>query len=134
MVKSALRSFVIHFSALWLVAENVGGLAFNNDLKILALAAIALSLVDFFIKPILNLLLLPFNLITLGLFRWIVNVFTLYITTLLVQDFAVVAFKFPGLATSGLIIPPAEFSSFAAYIVVSFLTSAIASFLFWIVR
>lgn len=134
MIKNFLRSFAIHTLAIWLVAQNLGGLEYGGDFKILALAGLALTLVDSFIKPILNLLLLPFNLITLGTFRWVVNVFTLYIATLLVRGFSLVSFSYSGANIGGFIIPSADFSVFWAYIAVAFSISVISSLLFWLIH
>lgn len=133
MVKNLFRSFAIHALAIWLVAQNLGGVEYNNDIMILALAGIALTLVDSFIKPILNLLLLPFNLITLGTFRWVVNVFTLYITTLLVRGFSIVSFSYLGANIGGFIVPTMDFSVFWAYVMVALSLSVISSFLYWLV-
>lgn len=132
MIKKFLRSFVIHTFAIWFVAENIGGILYNNDFMILAFAGVALSFVEAFVRPILNILLLPFNLITLGVFRWVVNVFTLYITTLLVANFTIGAFKFAGANTAGVIFPAMEFTAFWAYVVVALTISIISSVLFWI--
>lgn len=134
MIKHFLRSFVFHAFAIYFVAQNIGGISYNGDLGVLALAGVALSLVEAFVRPILNLLLLPFNLITLGAFRWIVNVFTLYLTTLLIRGFSVAPFTYPGSNISGFIIPGTEFSLVWAYIAVSLSISIISSFLFWLVH
>lgn len=132
MLKKSLRSFAIHTTAIYLVSQNLGGIAYGNDVSMLALAGIALTLVDSFVKPLLNLLLLPFNLITLGTFRWVVNVFTLYITTLLVRGFSVTAFSYSGANLGGFIIPPMDFSTFWAYVVVALSLAFISSLLFWL--
>lgn len=134
MIKKFLRSFVIHTFAIYLVAQNFGGISYSSDPAILALAGVALSLVESFVRPILNLLLLPFNLITLGVFRWVVNVFTLYITTLLVRGFSVSSFAYPGANLSGFVIPQMELSLVWAYVAVALSISIISSFLFWLVH
>ena len=133
-MKGILKSFVIHTFVLWLIATYLGGVQFGNDPKILLGGGLALTLVDILIKPLLNLLLLPFNLVTLGTLRWVSSVFTLYISTLLVPGFSVVAFKYPGLVTNMFIIPPLSFSVIGAYIIISIIISIIVSFIFWLIR
>lgn len=134
MIKKFLRSFVIHTFAIYLVAQNLGGVFYSGDPAILALGGVALSLVEAFVRPILNLLLLPFNLITLGVFRWIVNVFTLYLATLLVRGFSVSAFSYPGATIGGFVIPQMEFSLVWAYVVVALSISIISSLFFWLMH
>lgn len=133
-MKRLLRSFAIHFLVLWFIAKNIGGVEYGNDLRILAYGAVALTFADFLLKPLINILLLPFNLVTLGVFRWVSNVITLYIATALVPGFSVVAFVYKGLATNFLVIPSLELSLFPAYIAISFAISIFSSFLFWLVH
>lgn len=133
-MKGLLRSFIIHAGILWFVASNVGGIEYANDIKILLGGAFALTLVDALIKPLINLLLLPFNLVTLGTFRWVSSVFALYLTTLVVPGFAIRAFNYPGLATEFFIIPSLSLSLLGAYILIAILVSFLVSFFFWILH
>lgn len=133
-MKRLLRSFVIHFFAIWFIARNVGGIDYQNNVQYLALGALALMVADMLLKPLINLLLLPFNLVTLGLFRWISGVVTFYVATTLVRGFSIVAFTYPGIHSNLFIIPSLSFSAFGAFIVVSFLVSFITSFLFSIAK
>lgn len=133
-MKGLLRSFAIHTAVLWFVATNVGGIEFANDPKILLSGSLALTLVDALIKPFINLLLLPFNLITLGTFRWVSSVIALYFTTLLVPGFAIKAFIYPGLVTHYFIIPSLTLSLLGAYILVAILISFSISLLFWLLH
>lgn len=133
-MKSLIRSVVIHTIVIWFIAEYVGGISYMGDFKYLLGASFALSLVDALVKPLINLLLLPFNIVTLGAFRWISSVFALYLTTLFVPKFSISAFVYPGLATSYFIIPSITFSVLGAYIVVAILISFLISFIFWVIR
>src|SRR3989344_6630907 len=118
-MKGIIRSFTIHAFALWIIAGNIGGLHYGNDPRYLLLGALALTLIDVLLKPLINLLLLPLNLVTLGTLRWISSALTLYLATLIVPSFQVVAFKFPGFTSSLFIIPAINFSTFGAYILIS---------------
>jgi len=116
-MKGLLRSFIVHTAVLWFIATNVGGIEFANDPKILLSASLALTLVDTLIKPFINLLLLPFNLVTLGVFRWVSSVAALY-----------------GLATEYFIIPSLTLSVLGAYILIAILVSFTVSLLFWLLH
>jgi putative membrane protein len=55
-----------------------------------ALAAVfAMGFVQMFIKPILSLLTLPLNLLTLGLFSFVLNAFLFWLASLFVPGFQV---------------------------------------------
>lgn len=131
-MRRLFRSFFIHAFAIWFVAKNFGGIDYNDNLQYLALGAVALTITDGILKPLINLLLLPFNLVTLGLFRWVSGVVTLYIATTLVSGFSIVPFVYQGLNSNWFIIPQIPFSLFVAYIVVAFAISLVAGFIFWL--
>lgn len=133
-MKRLLRSFAIYYFTLWLTATYFGGIDYGKNFQVLALGAIALTVSESTLKPLINLLLLPFNLVTLGVFRWISGVLTLYVATALVPGFQIVPFVYQGFQSNLFIIPQIHFSVFTAYIVLSFLISTLGSFLFWLSR
>lgn len=51
------------------------------------IAAIAIGLVNAFIRPIVQVLSLPINFVTLGLFSFVVNGFLLWLTSVFVPGF-----------------------------------------------
>ena len=58
--------------------------------------AIVLGLLNAVVKPILTVLTLPINFITLGLFMFVINVLMIYLTSYFVHGFVVTGF-FPAL-------------------------------------
>jgi len=55
---------------------------------------------NFFISPIIKLLLLPINLLTLGLFRWLTSVLVLYLFDLVYDGIRISSYHFPGYTSS----------------------------------
>lgn len=133
-MKRHLRSLIVNVVALWTVSTYFRGLSFGGGLKSILLAALALTLVNFLIKPIIGLLFLPINLLTLGMFRWLVNVITLYLVTLLVPNLFIKPFVFPGFNYSGFIIPKTSFNYFWSLTMASFLISLTSSVISWLVN
>lgn len=62
------------------------------NLKTAILAAMFLGLLNSILKPILNLLALPINILTLGLFSLVINGFIVILVTKLVPGFSLVNF------------------------------------------
>lgn len=60
-----------------------------TDFKAAVLAAIVLGLVNTFIKPLLLLLTAPLNLLTLGLFTFVVNAIMLWSVSLIVHGLVI---------------------------------------------
>ncbi|MFZ5366370.1 MAG: phage holin family protein [Patescibacteria group bacterium] len=133
-MKSLIRSFLFNAASLWLVGQLVSGIYFAKGYETLLLTAAVLGLVNLFVKPLINILLLPINLLTLGTLRWLVNVATLYLVTLLVSDFKIIGFSFSGFAYNGFSIPAFSTTGFLALVLTSFILSLCSSFLFWLAK
>lgn len=133
MIRPFLRSFFYTGTALGLITVlSGGGIAFDRGIETFVLATVALGIANHFIRPFLNILLLPINLMTLGIFRWVTNLIILYVVTTVVQGFRILYFDFAGFAWQGILIPEIHLSGFLALILISFLTSFITSFLYWL--
>lgn len=88
--------------------------------------------INFLLVPLLKILFLPLNLLTLGLFAWITNVLALYALTTIVSDFQLVPYAFAGLNYNGFILPAYDLSPFLVAIVASFIIGIITHFLQWL--
>lgn len=64
---------IVAILGIWLATELVSGVEFTGSLKILFYAGLILGFINFFIKPILNLVTLPLRIITFGLFSLVIN-------------------------------------------------------------
>jgi len=77
--------------AILAAAYLVPGIEVSGGLALLA-AALVLGLINAVVRPILLFLTLPFTLVTLGLFIFLLNAFCLWLTSLLVKGFEVHGF------------------------------------------
>lgn len=68
--------------ALLAAAYIVPGFSFTGDIAALAIAALILTLINTFIRPILKLVFGPLVVITFGLFTIIINAASLYLLDL----------------------------------------------------
>ncbi|AKM81631.1 MAG: hypothetical protein UT13_C0001G0671 [Candidatus Pacebacteria bacterium GW2011_GWF2_38_9] len=75
----------------------------------LIIAAVVLTLLEKLVRPILKILFLPINVVTLGLFSLVINVFILYLATYLV----------PGFVISNVVIFGIHFNQFFSLLLVS---------------
>ena len=86
-VKNFLIRVVVNGLALWLAALVIAGVnlangdsSWTNKLLTVLFVALVFGVINAFVKPIVKLLSLPFIVLTLGLFTFIVNAFMLQIT------------------------------------------------------
>jgi len=131
-MKKYLRLYLYNFISLWLAANVLAGINLGEKYKTLALTALALTLINILIKPLINLLLLPLNLLTLGFFRWITGVIALHLVSIIIPEFEVSGFNFSGFSYQGFIIPPIYLPRFWVLVIASFIISFVISFLIWL--
>ncbi len=133
-MKTILRALFLNLITLYLVALFFPGLSISAKLTTYLAAAVVWTLLNKIIKPIIKLLLLPINLITLGLFSWVVNVITLFMLGYFIKGVTIVPFTFAGLNYNGFIIPSLHFNLFLAYIITSIILSLVHSAAIWLLR
>lgn len=131
-MKKYLRQFFVNFLSFWLTGKLITGVYFGQGLKTMALAAVSLTAINLIIKPLIKILLLPINFLTLGGFRWLINVLALYLVTQIVSQFEISSFLFEGFTYQGFSIPEISFSTFWAYVIASFFLSLVTTFLLWL--
>ena len=88
-------TFLIHWLiravAIVITAYLLPGVHLTGFIAALATADV-LGLINTFIKPLLLLLTLPLNILTLGLFTLVINALLIMLTSALVPGFAVAGF------------------------------------------
>jgi putative membrane protein len=135
VLRLLLRSIAINLAGVYIATQILGGvITFVGGYKTLLMAAVAIAIVNLFVKPIVNLLLLPIHLVTLGLFRWLANLVTLYLVTLVVPNLQIHSFVSPGFNLQYLIIPPVHFSAFGAFLVATFVLTLTFHLLYWLLQ
>lgn len=133
-MRKLLKCFIVSSLSLYLVSLISTGIVFEKGTGTMILAGIALTIASFIIKPVINVLLLPVNLITFNLFRWVGYAITLYIVTLVVPGFKILDFAFKGYSTYWISIPSFALKGLLAFIFFSFLISLVSSFLDWLLK
>ena len=133
-MKRIVRIFIIEGVTLYLVSLVTNGLVFKNGISSLVLTSIGLTIATLFVKPIINLLLLPLNLLTFGFFRFLTNAITLFLVDLVLTDFTINEFFFKGLRTDLISVPSLSLPAGPlAYLAFSFLISFVTSIIYWLV-
>jgi len=90
--------------------------------------ALILAIFELLLKPIIKILLLPINILTLGLIRSVINTIGLYLAVFILDDFKVQDIFLASSSWQGFQIPQFHFVSFFAFLV----SSLTLSFLIYI--
>lgn len=117
-MKGFIRSIILTIVAILLLSWFLPGVGVANSVTLI-LAGVVLALLNATLRRFLNIILLPINILTLGLFGWVINALVLYLTTLLVPGFSIGPVEILG----------QTLNSFWSLIAVSFALSVVSSFL-----
>ena len=75
-----LWRLVINALALWVATQVVNGITFKGDWLLLVGVSLVFGVLNVVVRPILKFLTLPFFIVTLGLFTFVLNAFMLWLT------------------------------------------------------
>ncbi len=131
-MRKNLRGVVIALIAFIIVGYFYPGFSYGGNVITLLLAGGIFAILAIFVKPILNILSLPFNLLTFGLFSFLINVLLLFAITFALPSFHVTAFNFTGATLSGFVIPAWHLSQLYSAVIASFVIGFLTTLLFWI--
>ncbi len=97
-MQKLLVRWVGNVVALFVAAWILSGISYGDQWWTLFIAAAVFTVVNAWVKPVLTVLSIPFIVLTLGLFYFLINVFMLYLTDWLVPDFEIRSFGWAVLA------------------------------------
>jgi putative membrane protein len=133
-MKSLLRATIVNAISLFFVSQVLTGVKISGGFITYIFGGLALALLFYIVKPILNILSAPLNFVTLGFFSIFTNIIIFYFLTVFVSDIAISAFTFNGISFAGFIIPKIHLSTLFAFWAVSFLQSVFVSFISWLFK
>lgn len=98
MLQRLAIMWVFNTIALFVATWLLSGLSYGNDWWALLISGLVFTLVNFFLKPVLAILSIPFIVVTLGIFYFLINVLMLYLTHWIVPQFTIASFWWAALA------------------------------------
>lgn len=132
MIKTALRNYIINLAVLWAVTEIFPGLSYNGEFRTLLVGALGLMGMNIIIIPLLKIVFLPLNILTLGIFTWVINVIALYLLTTIIPAFKLIPYAYPGGTVLGVSLPPQNLTVLWVAIIASFMIGFASHFLHWL--
>jgi putative membrane protein len=92
MGRALIVRWVSNVAALFVAAWLLSGVTYGDTWWSLLIAAAVFTVVNAWVKPVLAVLSIPFIVVTLGLFYFLINVLMLYVTDWVVPDFEINTF------------------------------------------
>jgi len=87
-LRSLLLRFIVTSVAILAVAKLLPGIEVHS-LFALIMTVVILGILNVFLRPIMIFITLPFTVVTLGLFLFIINGIILYLVSLLIDGFEI---------------------------------------------
>ena len=91
-MKYLLRSTFIYSFALYVLPNIISGIKVTGGLATYLYSGIILTLMMILFKPVLSVISIPLNLLTLGLFSTVSNAIMLYVLTVFVPEIVIQSF------------------------------------------
>lgn len=104
-MKKHLKRFVRYTLSFEISTWVIPGLKYQGGIKTLLWTGLVLTLLYKFLRPIIKIIFLPLNLLTLGFFKWVIQAVLFWVMTLIVAEVTISGFKFPGWSYQGFSIP-----------------------------
>lgn len=131
-MKGLLRRFLFSTLALFITTQLLSGFHLTGGVQTYIVTGIILSIMMLTLKPVLQLISMPLNLITFGLISFVINAIILFLLTAFVAQVSIEPFSLPGLSFLGFAIPSIPLNKWFAYLVASIVLSGVYSLLTWI--
>jgi putative membrane protein len=131
-MKTVLRKTLQTALALFLTSQLLPGLKIQDGLINYLIGGFVLSILYFVVRPIIHIVTLPLQFVTLGLFSFLTNAIILYLLTVFYPSISVESFKFAGFRYAGFVIPAMSFNGLFAFIAVAFALTSVLSFINWL--
>ena len=120
---------MFYMVAIWLIREWIPAFTVEGGWVSILTAGGILAILMLFVKPIIKILFIPINFLTLGLVSWFVNVIVIYLLTLVAPNVAISPWQFSGISWQGFIIPRSTIAYLPTLILVTFALTLVTRFL-----
>lgn len=133
-MKFVLKKYFLTTSALFTLTQLIPGIVINDGWKGLFYAGFILSLLFYIIRPLLNLVMLPINLVTLNLSSWIVQIIIFYFWTVITNTVKISPWQFAGLNLGAITLSSFNLVKWQVIIVGAIVYILVNKFLEWVFK
>lgn len=112
--------------SLWFTSQILPTIILPKGWQPLLTAGLVLTILSTLVAPLVKILLIPINFMTLGFLSPLVHVIILYLLTVLMPEIVIVPWIFPGGSYGGFVVPPVHltfpFALILTSLVIAFFT------------
>jgi putative membrane protein len=133
-LRKTIRTLVVSATALYCTTLIIPGFTINKGVKNIILASLVLFALNLLARPLIKLLLLPINLLTLGAFRWLTSVVLLYLLITILPEVNINPFNLHQLPLIGNLLPAWHLTRFLTVLLTSITLGLVQSIFFWLLK
>lgn len=122
-----LRIYFFNIFSLWLTSQILPTLVLPQGWQPLLVIGLVLTALTTFVAPVVKILMIPINFMTLGLATWLVHAVILYILTIIMPEVEIVPWTFSGGSWQGFVVPRVPLQFPAALVITSLVMAFITS-------
>ncbi len=124
MLKAFLKKLFITLFSFYLASLILSGVLVFTGVRAFIIGVVFISLANIILRPLINLIMLPFTIITFGILRWLANLVVIYLLDALVPGVDIFGFVWPH--------PPLVFSYLSALLLCTLVISLLYAFFNWL--
>lgn len=118
-MKAIIRLIAINSLSIFLVSLFLPGLHVSGGFMSFIIGSALLTIASTILDPIIKIITLPFNILTLGFLSFLTTLAALFLITVFYGNIKVSAFTFEGFTFAGVIIQKIQLSGLLSFIVIS---------------
>lgn len=131
-MRGILRNILLYAFSLYATQQLFDGLILHGEFKTLIVGGILLAIGFKILKPVLSIISLPFNMLSLGLFSILIIAFILFLITLIYPPIEVRPFIFQGISIWGIEIHKFSVTLILSYCLISVTIYLITKLINWL--
>jgi putative membrane protein len=136
-VKRVLRNIIIAILSIYLLTYINQGFTYANGYKTLLLAGFVMFFLDTIVEPLIKIIFIPINFLTLGLFSWIIGFALFYALVYFVPAVHISGWTFHGYYLHvyqhySLNLPPFTFTFWTNLVLLSVSYNLISGIIKWL--
>lgn len=97
-MKYIFRKYLSAVLAIFILSQFIPAFSVKSGWWGLFSSAVILSILFYIVKPVINIIMFPINLMTLNLSNWIIQITLFYIWTVISPPVEITGWKFPGIS------------------------------------
>ena len=131
-MKKILRDIILYSLALYILTASTPAVKVSGNVEVYLIAGTVLALANNLIRPTLSAITLPFVILSLGLFSFVISAVILFVLTKAYPAVSVHGFNLDAVKLPGVELPPIYISTILSYLVVSVIIELVRRIVGWL--